>query len=424
MLLRPARGNNPAIEIVHRGGAMKSLQSRTPIVAALSAAAVLAACGGGGGGGSDNQANGTMRLSLTDAPACGYDSVFVTVEKVRVHQSGAAGENDAGWSEVVLNAPQRVDLLTLTNGALLPLGQTELPAGTYTQMRLVLAPNTAASPLANAIKPTGGFETALTTPSGQQSGLKANVNMTVPAGQVADFAIDFDACKSFVKAGNSGKYLLKPVLAVIPILSTAGQRIVGFVDPALAVSSTSVSAQSAGVPLRATPPDATGRFTLYPVPVGNYDLVITAAGRVNAVMTGVPVASDVTTVIGSDAARINTPLSASSFAASGTIKVNGSLTNTEGAVRALQALTGGPTIEAGTALADADTGVYSLLLPAGAPARLTYAAGAASFPFLADAADAGKYKLEPRATVAGVVVVKPAVDIVLAAPVATDFVFP
>ena len=75
-----------------------------------------------------------MRLSLTDPPACGYDSVFVTVEKVRMHQSGAAGDNDAGWSEVVLSTPQRVDLLSLNNGTLLPLGQTELPAGSYTQM--------------------------------------------------------------------------------------------------------------------------------------------------------------------------------------------------------------------------------------------------------------------------------------------------
>jgi hypothetical protein len=65
---------------------------------------------------------------LTDSPACGYDNVFVTVQKVRVHKSGSAADNDAGWSEVVLAAPQRVDLLTLTNGTLLPLGQTELPA--------------------------------------------------------------------------------------------------------------------------------------------------------------------------------------------------------------------------------------------------------------------------------------------------------
>ena len=175
---------------------------------------------------------------------------------------------------------------------------------------------------------------ALTTPSGQQSGLKMNVNLEVPAGQVADFAIDFDACKSFVKAGNSGKFLLKPVLSVIPILSPAGQRIVGFVDPSLADAGTTVSVQLAGAPVRATPPDATGRFVLYPVPAGSYDLVITAAGRVNAVMTGVPVGAAGSTVIGSDAARIDTPVSSASHVAAGTVTVGGSAADTGGAVRA------------------------------------------------------------------------------------------
>ena len=46
-----------------------------------------------------------------------------------------------------------------------------------------------------------------------------NVDITVPAGQQADFAIDFDACKSFVKAGKSGQILLKPVLSIKPIAS-------------------------------------------------------------------------------------------------------------------------------------------------------------------------------------------------------------
>ena len=380
----------------------------TPLLpCAIAAASLLAACGGGG---SDSSATGTLRLSLTDAPACGYDNVFVTVEKVRVHKSGTASDSDAGWSEVVLAAPQRVDLLTLTNGTLMPLGQTELPAGTYTQMRLVLGstppPGSPAGMLANAIKPTGGNETALTTPSGQQSGLKMNVNVDVPAGQVADFAIDFDACKSFVKAGNSGKYLLKPVLSVTPILSTAGQRIVGFVDATLANTGTSVSAQLAGVPVRATPPDATGRFTLYPVPSGNYDLVITAAGRVNAVMTGVPVSATTSTVIGSDAARINTPPSPS-FAASGTITPAGN----GGTVRATQTLTSGPTIEVAYVNAEALSGVYSMTLPAAAPAKVPYAAGATTFTFTDTTADAGKYRLEASATVGTAVVTTPAIDI-------------
>lgn len=391
---------------------------RIPILlmtALAAATTLLAACGGGG-----NTATGTLRLSLTDAPACGYESVFVTVDKVRVHQSSSAGDNDAGWSEVVLAAPQRIDLLTLNNGALLPLGQTELPAGTYTQMRLVLADNTPANPLANAIKPSGGSETALTTPSAQQSGLKMNRSLTVPAGQVADFAIDFDACKSFVKAGNSGKYLLKPVLAGIPILSTAGQRIVGLVDASLANPGTSVSAQNGGVPVRATPPDATGRFVLYPVPAGNYDLVITAAGRVNAVMTGVPVSDTVSTVIGGDSARISTPTSATNFLASGTITVNGNTASTSGAVRAMQSLTAGPTIEAGYSAANDTTGAYSMTLPAGAPAKVPYASGATAFVFASDGPTAGKYRLEASAPTFAA----KTTDITLTADVVTPFVFP
>lgn len=382
----------------------------------LAAAVLLAACGGGG---SDAPGTGTLRLSLTDAPACGFDQVFVTVERVRVHQSSSAADNDSGWSEVVLAAPQRVDLLTLNNGTLMPLGQTELPAGSYTQMRLVLAPNTPATPLANAITPTGGTPTALTTPSGQQSGLKMNVNLDVPAGQVVDFAIDFDACKSFVKAGNSGQYLLKPVLSVIPILSAAGLRIVGFVDPALASGTTTVSAQLAGTPVRATPPDATGRFVLYPVPAGSYDLVITASGRANAVITGVPVGDTASTVIGSDAQRIDTPVSLSSYMASGTVTVGGSATNTGATVRATQTLSGGPTVEVGYNAADASTGTYGMVLPAAAPAKWAYAAGATTIVFASDAPNTGLYKLEASAPNFAA----KRVDIALTADVMTNFAF-
>ena len=136
-------------------------------LALASGAVLIAACGGSN---NDDDGTGTMRLALTDAPACGYDHVWVTVEKVRVHRSGSASEDDNGWSEVVLASPQRIDLLEYTNGNILPLGETELPSGTYTQMRLVLSANGNSAPYANAIQPSGGSETALDTPSGQQSG--------------------------------------------------------------------------------------------------------------------------------------------------------------------------------------------------------------------------------------------------------------
>jgi hypothetical protein len=175
----------------------------------LTSLAILSGCGGGGGGG--GSATGTLGLSITDQPACGYDHVYITVEKVRFHQSQTAQDSDGGWQEIILTPAKRIDLHSLTNGILETLGQTALPAGKYTQMRLVLASNSV-TPLANSVVPTGGSEVALTTPSGQQTGLKMNVDMTVAAGTVADFTIDFDACKSVVKAGNSGRYLLKPVM--------------------------------------------------------------------------------------------------------------------------------------------------------------------------------------------------------------------
>ena len=56
---------------------------------------------------------------------------------------------------MVLNPALRVNLLDLTNGVLAELGQTELPAGSYTQLRLQLAANGGAAPYANSVVPSG-----------------------------------------------------------------------------------------------------------------------------------------------------------------------------------------------------------------------------------------------------------------------------
>jgi hypothetical protein len=132
-----------------------------------------------------------------------------------VHKSNDASDTDGSWSEIILSPAKRVDLLSLTNGKLEDIGQTVLPTGKYTQLRLVLADNNGA-PFANSAKPTGQAEVALQTPSGQQSGIKTTIDITVSADKTADFVLDFDACKSIVAAGGSGKYLLKPVLSMFP----------------------------------------------------------------------------------------------------------------------------------------------------------------------------------------------------------------
>ena len=106
--------------------------------------------------------------------------------------------------------------------------------------------------------------------------------------------------------------------------------ILGFVDPSLVTDGATISAQLGGAPVRATLSDATGRFELYPVMPGTYDLVITASGRVRAVMTGVPVAETTSAVIGSAAARLNGSISASTATASGVVAVGGDPGDTGG----------------------------------------------------------------------------------------------
>jgi hypothetical protein len=274
----------------------------------------------------------------------------------------------------------RVNLLDLTNGTLTELGQTPLPAGKYTQLRLVLADNSGADPLANSVVPTGGTEVALKTPSGQQSGVKANIDIDIAANQMADFVLDFDACKSVVVAGNSGQYLLKPVIAVIP---RAVSGVAGSVDASLANGNTEMSLEQNGVVVKATTPDSTGKFLLQPVAPGNYTLVLTAPGRTTAVVTNVVVAADTVTPVGTS---FNPPAS-NGGTVNGTAPVNTQ-------VRVLQSLTGGPTVEVMGRFVDGATGSYSYLLPVNAPLVAPYVAAPATLVFTADTAAAGKYMLD------------------------------
>ena len=355
-------------------------------------AAGLAACGGGGDGGSSLQ--GTLKLAMTDAPACGYDHVYVTVTRIRVHQSANAGTNDAGWSELTI-PPQRIDLLGLTNGVLQELGTLPLPAGNYQQVRLILADNTAnptpANPLANALVLSGSAnEVALTTPSGQQSGFKLKANFDITGGQVADMVLDFDACKSIVRAGNSGKYNLKPVVAVIPKLTT---EIVGYVDPAMA-SGVVVSTRDPFNNLRATAPDAvTGKFVLAYLPENtSYTVVVAGRDLTTAAVTHVPVSIAAgTTVLNSAAAPI--PLVASPAAIVSGAVMNASNTPLpEAAVNAQQTLSTGQALDVAWRPVDPVSAAYSLPLPLAAPIAAPYAANGQLI-FKADAASAGVYSI-------------------------------
>jgi hypothetical protein len=172
------------------------------VAAALMGA--LSACGS-----SDEQ--GQVRVRLVDAPG-DYQALHLDVRRVEIHRDGGG---DGGW--IVLGTPNvQVDLLTLTGGvsATLVDGAT-IPAGKYTQLRLVLGPQ-------NTVTLADGTVHDLTVPSGQRSGVKLTVNFVVEPNTTRDVLVDLDAHRSvFVhETGASEKYILRPTVRGVDVLAT------------------------------------------------------------------------------------------------------------------------------------------------------------------------------------------------------------
>ncbi len=402
-----------------------TLATRLTRFASLALATLLVACGGGGGGSSGGTGTitdaGMLKVALTDAPACGYDRINVTVQKVRVHQSSTAADGDPGWSEIVPGPAPRVDLLSLINGAVLELGQVTLPVGKYRQMSLVLAANDATNPLANAVTPTARAETALASPASLQSGLKLAVDIDIVKDQVSDYVIDVDACNSVRRLGSTGNYDLSPRYTVVRRVSATGQRVTGFVTPAPALdpATTRISVQSNGAIVRSTSPDANGHFVLYPVPSGTYDLVVSAPGRVPAVVTGVPVADATSTDLATSAAPIDPPVS-TPHTATGTVSTG--TTPVDATISVVKKYTGGPTVVIAGAPVDASTGGLAYTLSSGAAVRAPFTANNAPLVFSADAAaPTGGYTIS--ATSAGVTKSQN-VDVTTSDPAPVTFSFP
>lgn len=355
--------------------------------AALCAAMVpfaLAACGGGDGGSTQT---GTLHVAMTDAPSCGFDHVYVTVSQVRVNANANASDNDAGWSTVALATPQKIDLLSLTNGVLADLGQTALPAGQYQQVRLVLAQNQGNS-LANSVVPTGGAEQALATPSATQSGYKIIQPFTVQPNTLVDLVLDFNACKSIVQRGN-GTYALKPVVTATPTVVSGA--ISGYV--AAAEAGATVYAEQGGKVVRGTVADSTGKFVLSPLiqssTQGNYDVVIVQNSFASGIVRSVPVVVNTTTSVAAQSAPIALPASTMST-------VSGTVTpSADALVRALQTVDANP-YEIASINANMDTGAYALNLPAAAPIVGTYS-GTLPVALAASPGAAGQYTIEADA---------------------------
>ncbi|MFW5866806.1 MAG: DUF4382 domain-containing protein [Armatimonadota bacterium] len=185
------------------------------IVLTLAAAAIIVAgCGGGGGDapgipadsggtGGDVGTTGTVRVLLTDAPATDLAEVWVNILRVELVPADEGPIVALDSDEL----PAMFELLSLADNPV-ELGIIEAPAGAYDQVRMVLAED------GHFLIDAEGVEHALRIPSGTQTGVKVNFpdgGFVVDEGQTT-LLLDFLAGPSVHQAGQSGQWIMRPVI--------------------------------------------------------------------------------------------------------------------------------------------------------------------------------------------------------------------
>ncbi|WP_210489798.1 DUF4382 domain-containing protein [Rufibacter aurantiacus] len=231
----------------------------------------------------DPAGSSRMEVRLTDAPG-NYEEVNVDIRSVQIHRE--ANDDEAGWETLETIHPGVYNLLDFANGRDTLLASANLPAGRISQIRLVLGNN-------NTLKLKGENTTRpLTTPSGQTSGLKLQINADLVADVTYRLLLDFDAAKSIVPRGNSGQYNLKPVIRTYAQAIAGGIR--GTVTPAAAKPGILVIS-AANDTIGGFTDDA-GRYLIKGIPAGTYKVQFsTTAPYQNKELTNITVTNETIT---------------------------------------------------------------------------------------------------------------------------------
>ncbi len=209
---------------------MKRFHKLIGIVLSLTMITLISGCGGSSSSTpttSTSGATGIVSLNITDAPLWKLDNTEVTEVNIAVIDIEYR-HDDGSWTEADDFVPQTFNLIELQNGNSLHLGDMVLPVGHYTEIRFILdIPEKDAEVKSNpdcnitfVEKDDEGvvideWTKPLFVPSGGQSGYKAKCDFEITAEAQIAITADWDASRSVVSAGNSGKYLLKPVIRCV-----------------------------------------------------------------------------------------------------------------------------------------------------------------------------------------------------------------
>lgn len=247
---------------------------------------------------------GKLTLLLKDAPG-DIQAAVVTIAEVNLQGSGG--------TTVLRDTPVTTDLLTLATDVETLVDGAILPAGTYTQLRFVItgayiqvdngdgtSSIYASDPDYEGL-PVGAVVTGdLQMPSFSTSGLKVTLPgnaLTIVNDEEETLLVDFDVSQSFGHpAGNSGKWVMHPVIKATSITTTGSAAIALTLGAAVTLPGGATLADFSatltgddGIPhtVDFADPLVTGTFTakFFLLAPGDYTLVVTLPAGVATMAT-------------------------------------------------------------------------------------------------------------------------------------------
>lgn len=244
---------------------------------------------------------GTLRLLITDKPFPYefIETAIVTLTRIEVRTGDPDADNGRPFI-VIFDEPdgKDFDLMELRNGRTALLSETDIPAGTYTQMRLIVS--------AGLLTLTDGREFPLSVPSGEQTGIKLHFTFEVEPEETTELLLDVDLSRAFrpIPAGRIDdpstieRFQFHPSLAMRLITLSHAGHIAGTVTDADGepLESVSVTAYDQdGEDVTSTSTEADGTYVLTALWPGEYTVTFSLAGYQDVELEGiVAVAGEVT----------------------------------------------------------------------------------------------------------------------------------
>lgn len=164
------------------------------------------------------ESQGQASVAMTDA-AVDAENVSKVMLSISEVQATANGETR---TVATFDTPKKFNLMAYQNGETYALGEGDLEAGTYSDLRFIISGTSD-----SYIEMNDGTKEELEIPSGTTSGYKVNGTFEVVANSTTDIVADVDLRKALVFTGE-GTFMLRPTARLVEADATG--TIEGTVD--------------------------------------------------------------------------------------------------------------------------------------------------------------------------------------------------